>query len=124
MVSLGEVSVLVGLPGDGVGDALPGVAVAACPHVVARLGLVARVGDAVLDSLNAVGCFVPEEEENVVVVIRSFLQYTAVTEYCEPPNKLQAQFYTYSVIVIKLLWAFVRPYIFLHKEEKLLSPFN
>ena len=63
MVSLGEVSVLVGLPGDGVGDALPGVAVAAGPHVVARLGLVARVGDAVLVSLNAVGCFVSGKEK-------------------------------------------------------------
>ena len=54
VVSLGKVAVLVGLPGDGVGDALPLVAVAPLPHVVTRLRLVARVGHAVLDGLNTV----------------------------------------------------------------------
>ena len=61
MSTLGEESVLVGLPGDGVGDALPLVAVAAGPHVVARLRLVAGVGDAVFRSLDAVGSLVPAE---------------------------------------------------------------
>ena len=43
MVALSEEAVLIGLPGDGVGDALPLIAVAAAPHVVARLRHVARV---------------------------------------------------------------------------------
>ena len=54
MVSLCEEAVLIGLPGDGVGDALPLVAVAAATHVVASLGLVARVRDTALTGLNAV----------------------------------------------------------------------
>ena len=51
-------AVLVGRPGDGVGDSLPLVRVGAAPHVVARLGDVAGVGDAVLLGLNAVGGFI------------------------------------------------------------------
>ena len=61
MGTLGEEPVLVGLPGDGVGDAFPGVAVAAGPHVVARLRLVTGVGDAVFRGLDAVGSLVSEE---------------------------------------------------------------
>ena len=61
VVTLRDVSVLVGLPVDGVGDALPLVAVAAAPHVVARLRIVARVGDTVLVGRDAVGGLKPAE---------------------------------------------------------------
>ena len=61
MISLGEEAVLIGLPGDGVGDALPLVRVGALPHVVTRLRLVSREGCAVLFSLNSIGCLVPEK---------------------------------------------------------------
>ena len=59
MISNWMITVLIGRPGDGVGDALPGVRVGAAPHVVSRLGHVAGIGDAVLLSFNAVCCPVP-----------------------------------------------------------------
>ena len=52
-------AVLVGRPGDGVGVSLPLVRVGAAPHVVARLGDVSRVGDAILTGFDAVGGLVP-----------------------------------------------------------------
>ena len=58
MVTLRVEAILVGRPGDRVGDALPFVRVRAAPHVVARLGDVAGVGDAVLAHFDAVGCLV------------------------------------------------------------------
>ena len=54
-------AVLVSRPGDSVGDTLPLVRVGAAPHIVARFWDVARVGDAVLLSLNAIGGFVPDK---------------------------------------------------------------
>ena len=63
VVALGVVAVLVGSPGDGVGDALPVVAVLARPHVVAQFLLVTRIRNAVLLSCDAVGCFVPEKTQ-------------------------------------------------------------
>ena len=59
MSSLRMEAVLIGRPGDGVGDSLPLVRVGAAPHVVARLWDVAGVGNAVFLSLDTVGCLVP-----------------------------------------------------------------
>ena len=55
VVALRVEAVLVGRPGDGVGDALPLVGEGAALHVVARLRLQTRVGDAVLDRRDPVG---------------------------------------------------------------------
>ena len=51
-------AVLVGRPGDCVGDSLPLVRVGAAPHVVARLRNIARVGDALLTGADAVAGFI------------------------------------------------------------------
>ena len=59
MVALRVEAVLIGRPGDGVGDALPLVRVGAAPHVVARFRDVARVGDAILIGFDAVSSLVP-----------------------------------------------------------------
>ena len=59
MSSLGEEAVLVGLPGDGVGDALPLVAVAAAPDEVSRLRLIPRIRFTRFSRLDIVGGFVP-----------------------------------------------------------------
>ena len=56
-------AVLVGRPGDGVGDAFPLVRVGTAPHVVARLGHVARVGDAVLTGSDAVGGLITKKKK-------------------------------------------------------------
>ena len=61
VVSLRVEAVLVSRPGDGVGDSLPRVRVGAAPHVVARLGDVARVGDAIFLSADSIGCLVTEK---------------------------------------------------------------
>ena len=59
MVTLRMEAVLIGRPGDGVGDSLPLVRVGAAPHVVARLGNVAGVGNAVINGLDVICRFVP-----------------------------------------------------------------
>ena len=73
--ALRMIAVLVSRPFHGVGDSLPVVRVGAAPHVVASVRLVARVGDAVLLSLNAVGRLVPA---NIFRTITFLLQ----TSYC------------------------------------------
>ena len=52
-------AVLVSRPVDGVGVFLPLVRVGAAPHVVASLGVVSRVGDALVAGSDAVGGLVP-----------------------------------------------------------------
>ena len=65
VVALRMETVLVSGPDDSIGDAFPLVRVGAAPHVVARLGHVARVGDAVFTGSDAVGGLV---SENIVSV--------------------------------------------------------
>ena len=60
VVALRMEAVLVSRPGDGVGDSLPLVRVGAAPHVAASLGIVTRVGDAILLDFDSVACFIPE----------------------------------------------------------------
>ena len=73
MVTICNESVLIGLPVDGVGDALPLVAVAAAPHVVARLGLVAGEGNAVLSCLDAVGSLIPGDGKPAYSIQRCYM---------------------------------------------------
>ena len=63
VVALRMEAVLVGRPGDGVGDAFPFIGEGAGHHVVARLRLEARVRDAVLGGLDAIGRLIPARAE-------------------------------------------------------------
>ena len=72
MISDGVEAVLVGRPGDGVGDSFPGVGVGAAPHVVASLGNVARVRDAVLIGLNSICCLVPRSKGMFLVTYHRY----------------------------------------------------
>ena len=76
VVTLGEEAVLVSLPGDGVGNALPLVAVAAAPHVVARLGLVTREGFASFGGTDVVRCFISAIAFQICVLFRGSGRYS------------------------------------------------